>query len=102
MSVSYELEIRLDPSIREAYLDWLPGHVEEVLKSPGFESAEIFEDDEEVFHVRYRVRSEDLLESYFVNRAPALRAETERLFGGRFETRRRVLECRVRYGAISG
>jgi len=93
----YEVNLAIHPSSFDAYLTWLKPHMAEVLKSPGFLSAELFERPEgqenwRSLSVRYMVESHEALDNYLRDRAPALRADAERHFAGQFRAERRILK----------
>jgi Domain of unknown function (DUF4286) len=100
--IVYEVTLHVDAAIADEYDAWLAAHAAEILRLPGFLSAEIFEGDgggelpmgeiERVVH--YRLRDRTALESYFRGHAGRMRDDGERRFGGRFTATRRILSSR--------
>src|SRR5690606_35446878 len=67
--VLYEVTVRVERALADAYLAWLPGHVRRILELDGFEAAEAFEvvesppdADHLLLCVHYRVRDEAALD----------------------------------------
>lgn len=96
--VLYEVSVRIDRAVADAYLAWLPGHVQRMLALPGFESAEMFEvvetpPDAGLVQacVHYRLADAGALERYLQDHAARMRAEGTELFGNRIRAARRVL-----------
>jgi hypothetical protein len=94
--VVYEVECSLDPAIVADFDAWLPGHVREVLASPGFLDAETMRpaeaaSDGRVRRVnRYRVRDRAALDHYLEQLAPAIRQDGIARFGDRATYTRRT------------
>lgn len=94
--VIYEVECSLDPAIVADFDAWLPGHVRDVLASPGFLDAETMRPTEpsadgRVRRVnRYRVRDRAALDHYLEQLAPAIRQDGIARFGDRATYARRV------------
>jgi hypothetical protein len=92
----YEVECTLDPDVAPAFDAWLPGHVAQVLETPGFLDAELLHpadaapDGRPRRLIRYRVRDRAALDRYLEERAPALRADGTSRFGARVDYARRV------------
>ncbi len=96
--VVYEVTLRVERAIAEAFLDWLPAHVQRILALDGFEAAEAFEvvesppdADHLLLCVHYRLRDEDALDAYLREHAARLRAESASRFGDRARASRRIL-----------
>lgn len=94
----YEVNLVVEAGIADAFAEWLPGHVAELLALPGFVSAELFRIEEPAapsgevaLSVRYRLRDRVALEAYLNDHAARLRADGVARFGGRFRAERRVL-----------
>ena len=93
----YEVSVDVDAGIRAEYLDWLAGHVAEILALPGFTGADVFEvvdpADADVLRVcmRYRLVDADALADYLHTHAPRLRADGVARFGTRMRAQRRVM-----------
>lgn len=108
----YEVNISIQRSISDRFAAWLPDHVRQVLAAPGFVEAKIFraegqaqspvhgaaqplaemEAGQENWVIHYEVESNQALENYLRERAPALRAVTFEEFGKALVATRRVLE----------
>jgi quinol monooxygenase YgiN len=92
-AVLYEVVISVDPEIRDAYLDWLRPHIEQMLTFDGFLSAEMYvnsEDDNEIT-CHYRVRDMTAMNAYLSGPAQEMRADGIKRFGDKISTRRRIL-----------
>ena len=103
MSVIYEVNLRVDRDIAQAYAVWLTGHIDQMLEFEGFESATWLErepgmegahGDSELWTIQYRVRTREDLERYLVEGAAKMRGDGLEHFSGRFEATRRVLTPR--------
>lgn len=93
--VTYEVSVNfIDPSIREKYTDWLTNHhVDEVLRFPGFNSAEVFSVHQsgDVL-VRYALDSLNVFNEYDASDvAKKLRDDARGIFGDKFRATRRVV-----------
>lgn len=97
--VVYEVSVDVDAAIRADYLQWLDGHVAEILALPGFTGADVFEvvdpADGDLLRVcmQYRLVDADALASYLREHAPRLRAEGVERFGTRMRAQRRVMRA---------
>jgi quinol monooxygenase YgiN len=98
VNVVYEVNLRVDAAIAQAYRAWLREHAAQMLRLPGFVSAECFDvaQDEDgsgdvALCVQYRLRDAAALDAYLAGPAAAMRAEAVVRFGGRFRAQRRVL-----------
>ena len=98
--VIYEVNIAVNSEIHSDYEAWLKGHVEQLLKVPGFKTAKTYsrinEDEgdgstKRLLTVHYFVESRGALQKYFETQAPELRRDAERLFGNKFVITRRIL-----------
>jgi hypothetical protein len=96
----YEVNIEVDPQHAAAYDGWLPGHIERILKLPGFLGAGLLRREAiaegeragwERRTVQYRLASQRDLQNYLDQHAARMRAEAVELFGDRFHADRRVL-----------
>ena len=99
--IVYEVSIKLDnPGTTNEFMSWLRnGHIQEVLKSPGFLAAELYRckeataqgaDADEVV-VRYTVASAEDLDRYVEHDAARLKKEALDKFGDRMEATRRIM-----------
>ncbi len=96
----YEVNLSVDAEVIDDYRAWLAGHVEQMLRIPGFVDAEVLEVvdppaamGQAALSVRYRVHSMAALQDYFEHRAAAMREDGRRRFGDRFRAERRVLRA---------
>ena len=96
--IVYEVSIEVDREVAGAYLDWLRDHVAQMLRFDGFVDARLHERcalaadaPHAGFVIAYRLRDQAALDAYFADHAPAMRADGEHRFGGRFSASRRVL-----------
>ena len=96
----YEVNLSVDAEVIDDYRAWLTGHVEQMLRIPGFVDAEVLEVvdppaamGQAALSVRYRVHSMAALQDYFEHRAAAMREDGRRRFGDRFRAERRVLRA---------
>lgn len=97
----YEVNIEVDESINYKVAGWLPEHIDNVLKTPGFQSAYWFfrqpEDEDRagekktLWTVHYVVDSRASLDAYIIGRAVELRKEAVDKFGEQMKTTRRIL-----------
>lgn len=104
MAVIYEVTLHARIDIADAYLQWLRGHVAEMLALPGFESAEldalaIESATESSWCVRYRMTDRAALDAYLRDHAPRMRNEGIARFGDAFRAERRVLAPLASYCA---
>ena len=93
--ILYEVNLTVDASVTGEYMEWLKPHVKEMLGFPGFESADIFEREEDGsgnWTVLYRVSDRESLERYFREDAPRMRGDALKRFEGRFTATRRILK----------
>ena len=93
----YEVTVRVDPEIAEAFLAWLRAHVDEMKTLPPIDDARMFrstdeEDEHVVFVSQYEMASRAAYEDYLQNYAERMRGDGTKRFGGRFTASRRVLE----------
>lgn len=100
--VIYEVNLKVQNDIIEAYLTWLRAHIVELLKIDGFLSVEIFyrkpQDEGEMMDeqntyltVQYKVDSRQSLDNYFKDHAARFREDGIKRFGGKFSASRRIL-----------
>ncbi len=99
-SVTYEVRLEIDEAIAGDVDTWLPEHVAEMLRLPGFTSAQVYDDaplpvppDDKVRRtVRYELVNSDALTAYLRDHAPRMRQEGVQRFGDRMSATRRVLQ----------
>lgn len=99
--IIYEVELTITDEIAEAYLSWLPTHIQDMLQIDGFMSADMEEVIEPVSKstvvlVRYSVRSELDLFDYLELHAPIMRLQALDKFGEQFLASRRILKRTLR------
>ena len=95
--IVYEVNLRVEREIADAYLTWLHEHLRHMLTLPGFLGAELFEVDsggdttERTYCAQYRLHDAAALDAYLHEHAPQMRAEGTQRFGTKFSAQRRVL-----------
>lgn len=94
--ILYEVNLEVQAAVADAFAEWLPGHIRQILALPGFVKAEWFEEDppgEGVrrWRVQYLLVDAAALERYLDAFAGPMRADGEARFGGQFSASRRVL-----------
>ena len=99
--IVYEVNCLINEDISEAFMEWLPSHVRELLAIDGFISAEtyqILEDDQLSarensvgISIRYYLQDENVLDNYLRNHAERLRKSGKDRFANQFSAYRRVL-----------
>ncbi|MFK0572223.1 DUF4286 family protein [Endozoicomonas sp.] len=99
--IIYEVNCLVDNSVADEFRAWLKPHVEAVLATEGFVSAEVLNliDDERLtarpysigISTRYRVSGQSALDHYLAHSAPALRQDGIDTFGDQFTAYRRIL-----------
>jgi hypothetical protein len=96
--VLYRVTIDVDADVADEWIAWMKEvHVPDVLREPGFSRAVIAREKKDDatavrFVIDYTVESNALLDRYFAESAPRVRAEHEARFGGRARATRQVLE----------
>lgn len=94
----YEVNLEVHPDIYPSYCQWLSAHIAEVLTSPGFIEARLWQDQKILqdawipLSVHYYLESQSHLDRYLSEAAPQLRADGERRFPAQFRAQRRVLQ----------
>ncbi|HEX2549250.1 MAG TPA: DUF4286 family protein [Gammaproteobacteria bacterium] len=102
--IYYEVNLELNNTIYEAFLEWLPNHIEEILNLECFKNAAIFTESSagsDAFRkitVHYELSSMENLQNYFDNHAAAMREKTLQKFGDQFKVSRRVLKLSQTFG----
>ncbi len=96
MTVIYEVNLHIAAPVADAFADWLPGHVEEMLALPGFIDAVIARDeptDDEAttWSVRYRLQDRQSLDDYLAQHSERMRAEGLARFADHMRATRRIL-----------
>jgi quinol monooxygenase YgiN len=102
MAVLYEVTLRIDPDVEEAYLAWLHDHVDEMLAIDGFVGASMWrleDDDPRVGIVCvYELTDREALATYVAEHAPRMRGDGLRRFDGKFTASRRILHRMMHAG----
>ena len=99
MSVTYEVNLKVQKPIEKDFENWLVGHINEVLAIDGFENASwyrITQDDalaskETHWTVHYVLHDLPALNAYLENHATRLRQPAKDKFGEKFMAERRIL-----------
>lgn len=99
--IVYEVNCLIDKDINEAFREWLPGHIREMLTHEGFISAETYQilDDDQLstrensdgISIRYYLKDKNALNSYLDNHAERMRKDGKERFSNQFSAYRRVL-----------
>lgn len=96
----YEVNVQIDPAIAAEFDVWLPDHVDEVLRCPGFTHADILKGETVPDgprkgwlrrSIQYRLTDRRHLDAYLRDDAARLRADGHKRFGARAEFERRSL-----------
>ena len=92
----YEVTVHARVAIADEFLQWLHGHIDLIVRLPGFEGAELHSlvdesRSEKSWCVRYRLRDGSALDNYLRDHAPRMRADGIARFGDAFRAERRVL-----------
>ncbi len=95
MSVTYEVNLKVEKLIEKDFEKWLVGHISDVLAIDGFESAHWYNvTSESATHIEWTVDyvlcDQLALDSYLEKHAPGLRQPAKDQFGDRFTANRRV------------
>ena len=97
----YEVRLRVDADVAEAYAAWLLAHVPDVLATGCFTRADVFDepldDGAARLTTHYHAADAEAFARYERDHAPRLRAEGLARFAGRFTAERRVLTLRETY-----
>ena len=93
--IIYEVTSIVDTDAADEYRRWLAEHVVTMLGFEGFDNAVIsalheVEEGSRGFVVSYYLTDMAALDLYLADNAAAMRADGQRLFGGRFTATRRV------------
>ena len=96
--IVYEVNLEVRDEIIADYRPWLAEHVRDMLRLPGFVSAEVFErrdpppaEGTHALTVQYRLVDQDALDRYLMQHALRMREAGLRRFGDAFTATRRVL-----------
>lgn len=97
----YEVNLEVEEDAKFGFAGWLPGHIDQILKLPGFRGAQWFfrnhqdEDrppaDTVLWTIQYIIDDQKHLDDYLADQAPKLRQEAIDKFGDKFKASRRVL-----------
>lgn len=99
MTVWYHVWVCVASEIAEEWREWMRAtHVPAVMQTGVFRSYDLFsyegprvEAQERAFVVRYEAFSQEALHTYFSIHAPALQAEHEKRYRGKFRAERFIL-----------
>ncbi len=96
MTIIYEVNLEVDSSIEEAFLNWLKTHIADMLRIDGFLAATLLKERHSgkslIWSVRYEVASIEQLEVYFAVQAQSMRQDGIKRFGDLFTASRKILE----------
>ncbi len=98
--IIYNVTINVEDDVRDTWVKWMQEtHIPEVMQTGKFVSYSFHkllsrQEDETgtTFVVQYTAESMDHYDDYQANYAPALQAETRRLFDGKFVAFRTLME----------
>lgn len=97
--IVYNVTVKLDEEIREAWLDWIRnGHMQEVLNTGCFDEAHLYElkepeeESADTFIVQYVTDRMERYETYTRDYAARLRGDGQKKFEGKFVAFRTVME----------
>ena len=102
--IIYEVNLTINNEIFDEYYHWLVEHIGLILKFKGFREAELAKEQMTVndttetmkLTVRYSLNSNEDLNDYLTNHAPAMKEDGIKKFGEKFSASRRVFtESRV-------
>lgn len=91
MNWIYEVNLKVDADIKEAYLDWLRPHIQEMLALPSFSDARLFADQDDQWVVQYHAPSREAIDQYINDHAKKMRGDGVNRFAGKFSATRRIL-----------
>jgi hypothetical protein len=108
VSVTYEVNLKVQKPVEKDFENWLKGHINDVLAIDGFETAtwhRVTQDDTTVskethWTVHYVLRDLPALNSYLENHATRLRQPAKDQFGEKFMAERRILTPIGTYSTI--
>ena len=89
-AIHYEVIVVVREDLIDAWEEYLPGHVADVLATGCFEFGDIERAGPGQYRCRYRVASSELLDRYLREHAPRLRADATGRFPEGVETARVV------------
>ena len=97
---AYNVTVNIDADVHDEWLKWMKDiHIPQVLATGHFENARMFrllttQEDETgtTYVIQYFCKNLENYEQYQANHAPALQAETRRLYEGKFVAFRSLME----------
>ena len=98
----YEVNLRVDEEVAEAFAAWLRAHMREMLAFDGFEEARWYRLEPDTpgqvrWTTHYHVQNAESLDTYLRDHAAAMREDGLKRFGGKFSADRRILEEEARF-----
>lgn len=95
--VIYEVNLDINNEIFENFKVWLFAHVKEMVQFKGFLEAKILLENNEIKESQkitccYLLDSQENLDNYLKNHAPAMRQDGINKFGNKFSATRRILK----------
>lgn len=91
----YEVSIRLDTKLTDAYMVWLKDHVAEMLKLPCFQTAQIYRGEEgskNLIRVHYGYQEPIDFQTYLDRYAEKMRGQLPEIFKNQLEFERVLLK----------
>ena len=96
--VIYEVNISVDNSLAAGYLEWLDGHIGEMLRFKGFVASRVMQVNDppaspgrQNYCVQYQLVDSDSLDNYLRNHAATMRQAGIDAFGDGCSASRRIL-----------
>jgi hypothetical protein len=95
--VIYEVNLKIQNNIFQAYYEWLLSHIKQLLNLPGFVRAEMGlieneeEDNQNHLRISYYIDSYENLNQYLTHFAQNMREAAIQQFGNQFSASRRII-----------
>ena len=93
--IIYQVKIKIEEEVEKEWLHWMKtAHVPDVLATGVVLSAQVLrsEDQERTYYFNYHFSSKQQYQIYHEKFGPKLKADTQQLYGGRFQASRQILE----------
>ncbi len=97
--IIYNVTVKIDPDAGQEWLKWMKEiHVPDVIATKQFISSQICrlldqpEEDDSTYVIQYRCESREKFDFYIENFAPALRAQHDTRYKGKFVSFRTLME----------
>ena len=95
--VVYEVNLKVENDLYDAYRDWLLEHIEQMLKFDGFSGYNLsinteHQDGFKLLTVWYYLETMTALDDYLENHSKEMRDDGVKKFGNKFSASRRIFE----------